>query len=891
MTGQFRYTVMAVAIAQIFAMQSATAQTTEQQNTPAQPPAAELQIEKIQVRGFGATLSKSLMQKKYSESSVEIISTDDLGQLPDVTIADALGRLPGVAAERDRGNASSLSIRGLGPRLNIATMNGREIVSAEPSRDVRYEQFPAELINSVEVYKSPMASNVEGGIAGLVNMNFVSPLSRNQRLISVSGNLMDYPLAGDIPGADGTGKKASFAYIDQLTDNFGVVFGIAYQDQPSVQRETAFYSYNNNPAEQGDVNEDGITEAAPWGGKVGTKFGNIERTGVLTILEWAPTDRLNLKYDLFYSQFDIEEREDQFWFDGWGNWGGSNNWSYNNSSSAPVVITKPNGSQQLVGGSLLTWDDALDGVLNNAAWFQENELISTGLKADWQGDVWAVSADIGYSEASIKSRWVNVKSAFLGDAPQDISWLNTGKQLQVWAPDAISDTANYAISRLDVDKDRDLTDKMVSVKLDFERGIEWGVFESLSFGGRYSDRDKDNDVISWQQTALANHGLSDYAFNYAIGGDFVAPTLIGFKDWNAVVQQGFGGIDDRSQYQKQGADRAASWKVEETNSAAYAMLKMSGDLGSIPYTGNVGIRYVHTSSTSSGHQYIENTGEFSPEVVDHSYSKILPSLNMVFTVSDQAQVRLGLSRAMSRPPLIEMRSGFTLNTSNDSENTGSGGNPTLNPFVADQLDLGLEYYWNDKTAASASVFFKDLKNHIAVTSETVNIEGVNYRFTRPVNGDGGQIRGIELMYQQAFDMLPGWLDGLGVYANYSLTDTNIKEMTPLDNPFALGGLSRHVGSFTLWYYRAGVDAKLSANYRSASTSVGSWDDVEMSRTRAETTVDASISYEFTENFKVMLQAQNLTNEKSFSYFDNDPSRPSHYREWGRRYLLGFQLTL
>lgn len=890
MTGKFKYTVIAVAIAQAFTVGALQAQTTpaetQQENKP-----AEAEIETIMVRGFGATLSKSLQQKKFSESTVEIISTDDLGQLPDVTIADALGRLPGVAAERDRGNASSLSIRGLGPRLNIATMNGREIVSAEPSRDVRYEQFPAELINSVEVYKSPMANNVEGGIAGLVNMNFVSPLSRNERLISISGNLMDYPLADDIPGADGKGKKASFAYVDQLTDNFGVVFGISYQDQPSVQRETAFYSYNNNQAEQGDVDGDGTKEAAPWGGKAGTKFGNIERTGVLGILEWAPTDRLNLKYDLFYSQFDIEEREDQFWFDGWGNWGGSNNWGYNNSSSAPVVVTKPNGSQQLVGGSLLTYDDALNGTLNNASWFQENELISTGLKAEWSGDVWGVSADIGYSEASIKSRWVNVKSSFLPGGPQDIRWLNTGKQLQVWAPDALSNTANYAISSMSVDGDRDLIDKMVSVKLDFERSVEWGIFETLVLGGRYSDRDKDNDVISWTQNALPNHNLSNYAYNYGIGGDFVAPTLIGFYDWNAVVAQGFGGIDDRSQHTKRGLDQADSWKVEETNSALYSMLKMSGDLGDIPFTGNVGIRYVHTSSTSSGHQYIENTGVFTPEIADHSYSKILPSLNMIFTLSDKAQVRLGMSRAISRPPLIEMRAGFTLNTSNDSENTGSGGNPTLDPFVADQLDLGFEYYWNETTAASASIFFKDLKSHIAVTTENVTIDGQNYLFTRPVNGDGGQIRGIELMYQQAFDMLPGWLDGLGVYANYSLTDTNITEMTPMENPFALGGLSRHVGSFTLWYYRAGLDAKISANYRSANTSVGSWGGVALSRTRAETTVDASISYEFTENFKVMLQAQNLTNEKSFSYFDNDPSRPANYREWGRRYLLGFQLTL
>lgn len=887
MTAKFNLTVMALAIAQCLAIQNVQAQTATEQQAAAQPQSAEAdQVETIVVRGFGATLSKSLQQKKFAESSVEIISTDDLGQLPDVTIADALARLPGVAAERDRGNASSLSIRGLGPRLNIATMNGREIVSAEPSRDVRYEQFPAELINSVEVYKSPMANNVEGGIAGLVNMNFVSPLSRETRLISLSGNLMQYDLGDDLSGADSSGKKAAFAYVDKLSDNFGVVFGLSYQDQPSVQRGTEFYSYNNNPAEQGDINEDGITEAAPWGGKSGTKVGDIERLGMLTILEWEPTDRLNLKYDLFYSQFDIEEREDQFWFDGWGNWQGSNNWGYQNSASAPTIITKADGSQQLTGGGILWGAHSA----NNATWFQENELISTGLKSIWTGDVWTVSADVGYSEASIKSRWVNITSAYSGPTPLDVRWNNTGEQLQIWVDDHISQPENYMISGMNVDTDRDLTDEMVSLKLDFERSIDWGVFETLVLGGRVTDRDKNNDVISWWQQPVADHGLTDYGYSYAIGGDFVSPDLYGFNNWHQVAQQGFGGIDDRSQYEKGPLDLAGSWRVEETNSAAYAMLKMVGEIGSIPYTGNVGLRYVHTSSTSSGYQLM-NITDYSPVTDEHSYSKLLPSLNMVFSLTEEAQLRLGLSRAMSRPPLIEMRSGFELNTQQDGVNTGSGGNAKLNPFVADQLDLGLEYYWNEDTAAAVSVFFKDLSSHIGVSVEKVTVDGTEYDFTRPVNGNGGQIRGFELMYQQAFKMLPGWLDGLGVYANYSFTDTNITEFTPVANPFPLGGLSRHVGSATLWYYRAGFDAKVSYNYRSANTSVGSWGTTEMTRTRAESTVDASISYEFTENFKVMLQGQNLTNELSLSYFDNDPSRPAHYREWGRRYLLGFQLTM
>ncbi|WP_337879211.1 TonB-dependent receptor [Rheinheimera sp.] len=880
MTVRFQKTAVALAMAQILFAQPLLAQ---QQDTEQTAKKAEPSIEVIEVRGFGASLSKSLMQKKLAESTVEIVTTDDLGQLPDVTITDSLARLPGIAAERDRGNASSISIRGLGARLNAATMNGREIVSAEPSRDVRYEQFPAELINSVEVYKSPLASNLEGGIAGLVNMNFISPLAKDKRMITITGNLMDYPMADDLPGADGTGKKGSFSYVDQWTDNFGVVFGLTYQDQPSVQRETASYSYNKTDADMGDVNGDGIKEVAPWGGKAGTKMGNNERVGSLMILEWQPTDALNFKYDLFYSEFDIKEREDQFWFDGWGNWQDSSNWNYNNSATAPTIVTNADGSQQITGGGLLWGAHSA----NNATWFQKNDLLSTGLKTTFTGDVWTSTLDIGYSEASIESRWVNLTSAYNGPTPLDISWSNAGGRLGIWVNEDIGNPDYYTLTGMTVDTDRDLTDEMVSVRTDFERGLDWGVVESLVLGLRYSDRDKDNDVQSWWQP-VTNSGLTDYGVSYSMGGDFTAPALYGMKNWDQVVSDAFGGIDNRSEHEKTDTDRVSSWHVTETNTAAYAMFRMAGELGDLPYTGNFGVRYVRTDSTSSGYQFKD--GVYSPVSVDHDYDEILPALNMIFNLSDEAQVRFGLSRALSRPPLIEMRSGFQLDAQSPVK-TGSGGNPSLDPFVANQVDLGFEYYWSEKHAFSASTFFKDLTTHIGSATEPVTIDGVVYQFTGPINGEGGQIKGIELMYQRALDMLPEPFDGLGFYANYSLTDSNVYEFVPADNPMPLGGLSKHVGSLTLWYYKAGYDAKLSYNYRSANTRVGSWTPTEITRADAEATLDASLSYEVTENFKVMLQGQNLTNEPAVTYFDNDPSRPANYTEWGRRFLLGFQLNM
>lgn len=883
--------MLAMAICAALLSTGAQAQTTQNSVTEADKKpqtTSDADIETIEVRGFGSTLGKSLLQKKTAESVVEIVSTDDLGSLPDVTIADALGRLPGVAAERDRGNASSISIRGMGPRLNMATMQGREIVSAEPSREVRYEQFPAELINSVEVYKSPMASHVEGGISGLVNMNFVSPLAKNKRMINVTGHVMDYQLGHDIAGADATGQKGSFSYVDQWHDNFGVVLGLTYQDQPSLQRETSSWAYNKNTADQGDVNGDGIREAAPWGGKTATKLGDNQRSGAMSILEWQATEQLNLKYDVFYSEFDIEELEDQFWFDGLGNWAGEKNWNYNNSASKPQIITKADGSQQLTGGGLLWGAHSA----NNATWFQANELLSTGLKSVWQGDVWTISSDLGYSEARIESRWVNVTSSYNGPTPLDVQWSTTGGRFGVVVTPDISKPEYYQINGMTVDSDRDLTDEMASLKLDFERDIDHDIIERLSFGGRISDRDKDNDVQSWWQAVknptFVAQNASSYGRRYALGGGLIAPDMYGFGHWGDVVQQAFGGIDHRSAYAKTDQDRINSWFVNEQNQALYTMVRLNSELFGFSYTGNAGIRWVNTRSQSRGYQFKDNV--YAPVTVDHSYSELLPSLNLNLALSEQTQLRMGLSRALARPPLVEMRTGFQLDSQSPVK-TGSGGNPLLDPFIANQLDLGVEYYFADDHALTVSTFFKDMASHIGSSTDKLTLNGVTYDFTGPQNGDGGQIKGVEVMYQYAFKQLPAPFDGLGFYANYSYTDSNVYEFVPKDNPLPLGGLSKDVANLTLWYYRNGVDAKVSYNYRSAFTRVGSWVPSEINTINAETTLDASLSYEVNSQLKVMLQGQNLTNEASTSYFDNDPSRIGSYFDWGRRMLIGFSYSM
>ncbi|KXI29670.1 TonB-dependent receptor [Paraglaciecola hydrolytica] len=902
MNNSFKVSLMAAAIVNALALPMVYAQETEK--------ADPNEVEKIEVRGFASTLKQSLFEKRNAPQVVEIISTDDLGALPDVTITDALARLPGISADRDRGNPSRISIRGMGPRLNMATMNGREIVSGEPSRDVRYEQFPAELVSAVQVYKSPMASNVEGGISGLVNLDFVDPLKKDKRVFTVSGNLMHYELADDLPGGQSTGKKFSLSYVDKIGDNFGYALGLAYQDQPSQQRGIESWDYNNG-VDRGDIDGNGKPESAPWGGQADTKIGNNERIGAMTILQWAPTDDLTLKYDLFYSKFEIKEREDQYYFTNWGNWQGGQNWDYQNSVSSPNIITKADGTDQLIGGGRAFGSHEM----HNATWFQENELISTGLNAVYEGQEWTVKADVGYSQASIDSVWVDIRSNYYGPS-YDLTWsVADNDRLAVEIlPNVdqgltftdIGNPNNYSIDGIETwletspgnweqfffgmfgDDDRDLTDEMVSAQLDFSRDIDMNDIQSIEFGVRYSDRDKQNRVFDWQKEPIANNGLTDYGLQYDMGGDIIAPMMYTFKDWDLVAEQVFGGLGQADYANQSAGDKLASWQLSETTFNLYAQANLRGTIGGFDYTGNMGVRYVSTESTSSGTQQIANV--LSPISVDHDYSEILPSLNIILTLTEDSQLRFGLARTLSRPPLIEMRTGFAINETVEP-NTASGGNPTLEPFVANQADVGYEYYFGDDGAITVSLFYKDMKSHIGNAQDNLNFNGVDYEFTGPVNGEGGKIKGFEVLFQQAFTNLPAPFDGLGVYANYSYTDADVKEFVPVNNPYTLAGLSQDVANFTLWYYKEGFEARVSYDYRSEYTSINSWNPSRIALQDAQATVDASISYEFNEHFKVMLQGQNLTDEASTSYWDNDRTRPYDYVEWGRRFLIGFQYSM
>ncbi|HNV79760.1 MAG TPA: TonB-dependent receptor plug domain-containing protein, partial [Thermomonas sp.] len=229
-----RASALALACSAVLAF-SAQAQQVEPAKTPPQESAKNL--DKVVVVGIRSSIATSVEAKNESTSIVEVVSAEDIGKLPDISIADSISRLPGLTMQRLDGRGQVIHIRGMSEQFAGTLLNGREQVSTGDSRGVEFDQYPAELINSVTVYKTPDASLIGQGLSGTVNMQTVRPLDFKERKV-VLGVQGDHNSFGELTaGGKDTGYRVSASYIDQFAnDTVGLAVGVARLNAPFQEK-------------------------------------------------------------------------------------------------------------------------------------------------------------------------------------------------------------------------------------------------------------------------------------------------------------------------------------------------------------------------------------------------------------------------------------------------------------------------------------------------------------------------------------------------------------------------------------------------------------------------------------------------------------------------------
>ncbi len=444
-------------------------------------------------------------------------------------------------------------------------------------------------------------------------------------------------------------------------------------------------------------------------------------------------------------------------------------------------------------------------------------------------------------------------------------------------------------------------DRIWAIALNFTRTFETESPSSVTFGARYSDREKNhhrnryglcagtgstvfavpNDINS--QACRPGSGVVDLSNagleSFTVPGVNVPPMVWGDFDSLRPLVYPDDSVPD-------GSDQLlVRTTVGEKTYEGFAKLSFEGTLGSLPVTGGIGVRVARVETTSDGFQTTDNLN-FSPVSIDNDYTDILPSLNVVTHLADDQLLRFGASVGISRPPLDALVTGFSLNPTGTPP-SGGGGNPTLKPYKADQLDLSYEWYFHEESLFALAVYYKDVKNMIGASQSTQTIDGIQYIITAENNTDGGPVRGAELTFQSRFYFLPGFLRDFGVYANYAYVDSDVHEVAPTSDPYTMVGLARSTSEFDLFYNKGGFETRVAWKHHSEFTVAPTWVGTTLKELAPEDILDASVSYDF-KQWGVRLQGHNLTDERGLMSSDNNPQNLSNdggYQLYGRSYLL------
>ncbi len=854
---------------------AACAQSAAAPAAAASQPAAKTdeQVQTVTVVGVAASLRSAVQAKNDANSMVEVIASEDIGKLPDTTIAESLARLPGLAAGIDRGNASQVVARGLGPRFIGSTLNGREFATTEPDRAVRFEMFPSESISGAKVYKTQSAEIAEGGIATTVDLQTISPLAYKERTASVKADAEYYKQGADIEGAKKVAPRLGAVYVDQFANHtLGIALAASYFDQPDVSDQ--FQNYGFNGASKWDVDGTGGSEAPPWGFQNQIVNGTNKRSSVLGKIEWKPDADTAVTADAYSARSNIHENS-MYHVAGTG-------YPYSDITVSDGYVT--GGTAQNVSMN------TIEGL-----WKQNQRDFAVGLNGRTKLAGWKLEGDVARSTAARDTLWAGVglwmqnNGALTWSAPHD-GWATYSYSEDTGNPANYGDTVyetwgpNYA---------GHLTDSLNSQVLSASHDLDWGGIRSVKLGVRTTQREKRYDQVSWDfDTTTVPFSTSDLERVHVAG----RPDFVRFTDGFESAVDKYFGADALS---TAGRSATASdlvnkdWRAREDNTSAFVQFDLSGDAGGKGYRGDFGLRVAHTRQT--GYGYAQADGGTPAPVSDGlAYTRLLPSLNLVVALdeAEQHQLRLGASRAMSRAPLDVINDAHVVTTPTNVGDltTVTGGNPRLKPMMANQLDLAYENFFAKGSLLSAGVFFKQITDYIALDTVKGTYNGADAWFTEQVNRTGGHAQGFELVYQQAFNKLPGLWNGLGVMGNYTYTNSDIKDMASDGSPIPTNGLMKHNMGMTLWYEHAGFEARLSANHHSQYNRAPTWDSTKFYYNGAETWVSLNLSQQITSNLQARFGIENLTNQRVIY---TDPTE--RYNQWdfqyGRRFNIGLTYKL
>jgi iron complex outermembrane receptor protein len=881
----------------------------------------------IVVSGFRASLESAVAEKKQADLIVESISAEDIGKLPDASIAESIARLPGLTSQRVSGRSNAISIRGFAPDFSTTLLNGREQTSTGDNRAVEYDQYPSEVISRVNVYKTPTASLVGQGLSGTVDLQTVRPLDFGKQAVTVGarGNYVDIGKLNT--GSREYGYRVYATYIDQFADDtLGIALSASYLDEPYQIQEFNAWGYAGNGS--------AATPFVIGGSKSFATSTDLTRLGLQGTIEWQPAPEFTTTFDAFYSDF----KDDQI----------------KRGVELPLgFFGLPLSNVTVVDGFVTAGTfTGVEGVVRNDVFERKAKLYSFGWNGKYEGDNgWSAMLDLSFSKTD-RNELVFESNAGTGrgqgvGAVDTISFVSSGRGTVFdptlnygdyntilltsplgWGGTQIGVNGDSILNGQDgYYNDRIIEDELRQYRVEVEKAFDGSFISAVKVGLNYTDRSKSLTPDEAFVGLVAN---TDGLTSVPVPADIrLKPTDLTYLGLGPVISYDPRKLLEAGVYKlvpnPYGDVVVKAYDVEEKLMTAYIQADIKATLGASELTGNVGVQFISTDQNSRGATatFLGTNPNGSPNIgatarnESTDYIDVLPSLNLSLRLPSDFVVRLGAAREIIRPRLDDMRAslsyGYTIVDPDGPLGpqpptavlSGSSGNPDLRPWRANAVDLTLEKYFGSKGYVALQLFYKDLKSYIYNQDFIVNTAdfvlsppatGVAIApvgvLNIPINGEGGELYGVELAGTLPFATFSEALDGFGITGGASYTKTKI-EPTPGAPAEDIPGYSKWVVNGTAYFEKWGFNARGSIRYR--STFVGEVSGFGAARTRrraeGELIVDAQIGYDFQEGsalsgLSLYLQGQNLTNEPFVTHAPDDSRQIIDHQRYGRRYMLG-----
>ncbi|PUA28121.1 MAG: TonB-dependent receptor [Cellvibrio sp. 79] len=877
-------------------------------------------VEEVLVTGsFRDSLNNALNIKKSQSGFVDAIVASDIAEFPDSNLAESLQRVPGVTIQRSGGEGRGITVRGLGPTFTTVRLNGMETVSTTGSTDAAggnnrgrgfdFNTFSSDLFSSLTVRKTNSAEVQEGSLGATVDLKAAQPFDYDGFVFTAAGQLGYNDLS------EKTDPGASFLVSNIFGDGkFGALFSFSYSerqlhdDGSSTGRWSGaagdrFYRSQLNGATTPTIipaTDPIYTAFHPRLPRYDSYQHELERMGSSLSLQFRPTDTTEISVDSLFAKFDATREETFFSTVLNGTVGGT--------AAAPTpTINMILRDYEIANGNLVYAD------IDNARLWSENRFddmstdfsqTTVSLKQDFT-DSFRLKAMVGTTKSDYDNPIQNTVIMIANG--QDFTYdyrdydspvLTFGEgayNKSSWVTSSIRQRPQTTLNENDAGNLVFEFDASEAIKL--KAGVD---YKDFNF-------ETDENRINEGTQGVNIQANPDYIVEYDSGLGDGRPWLIPNR---ALIMEANNLFN--APLTPQWASKTA---INETTTGVYAQLDFNFDIGSLPVRGDIGVRRFETDQTAAGY---DNRGVALS--VDHSYSDTLPALNVVVEPIEDVLIRFAASEGIARAGLGALAPSTNVSASGNAF-TVSSGNPYLEPTKAKSYDLGFEWYFQEGASVGITLFQKDfesfaqtarksttytaLMNDLGLSLDTMKAAcGTNtsctadadWGYSAQVNSPGGDLTGYELSYQQPFTFLPGFWANFGFIGSYTSVESDLDYLSAtvpglVERTSPLVNLSDETYAATLYYEQDNFGGRVSVVGRSdyLTTPVGRNNNYEEG-TNGTMNVDASFNYSFNDQWKVTLEALNLTDEADDQWVGNMGSneRLSYYHQTGRQYNIGVQ---